>query len=92
MKDQSKVIYKLYTNVYNLFVYNLYIKVLGGNEMSLKYNLGDMIEMKKQHPCGSKIWKVTRVGVDIKIKCQGCDHVVMIPRIKFEKRLKKVQS
>jgi len=46
--------------------------------------------MKKKHPCGSDQWTVTRVGADVKIKCQGCEHVVMMDRPDFEKRLKKI--
>lgn len=55
-----------------------------------EFKLGDLVEMKKQHPCGSKIWKVLRTGADIRIECQGCQHQVMIPRSKFEKNMKKV--
>lgn len=55
-----------------------------------EFKLGDLVEMKKPHPCGSKIWKVLRTGADIRIECQGCRHQVMIPRSKFEKNMKKV--
>lgn len=55
-----------------------------------EFKLGDLVEMKKQHPCGSKIWKVLRTGADIRIECQGCRHQVMIPRSKFERNMKKV--
>lgn len=54
------------------------------------FKLGDLVEMKKPHPCGSKVWKVIRTGADIRIECQGCKHQVMIPRSKFEKYMKKV--
>lgn len=57
-----------------------------------EFKLGDLVEMKKSHPCGSKIWKVVRTGADIRIECQGCHHQVMIPRSKFEKSMKKVVS
>lgn len=57
----------------------------------MEYHLNDIVEMKKEHPCHkSKLWQVTRVGVDIKIKCLGCGHIVMMERPDFEKRLKKV--
>ena len=56
------------------------------------FKLGDLVEPKKPHPCGSKIWKVVRTGADIRIECQGCRHQVMIPRSKFEKSIKKVIS
>ena len=52
--------------------------------------LGDNVKMKKMHPCGSDIWTVTRVGADIKIKCSGCERVVMLNRPDFEKRVKKI--
>lgn len=55
-----------------------------------KYQLGDVVELKKKHPCGSSQWEIIRMGVDIKIRCLGCDHLVMIPRIKFNKQIKKV--
>ena len=52
--------------------------------------LGDLVRMRKAHPCGSADWTVIRVGADIKIKCQGCGRIVMLERPTFEKRLKKV--
>ncbi|EDS76883.1 DUF951 domain-containing protein [Clostridium massiliodielmoense] len=58
--------------------------------MAKEFFLGDIVEMKKQHPCGSKEWEIIRVGADIKIKCNGCDRIVMLPRSKFEKMVKKI--
>ncbi|MGE7623389.1 DUF951 domain-containing protein [Viridibacillus sp. NPDC096237] len=55
-----------------------------------KFELGDVVEMKKQHPCGTNEWKIIRMGADIRIKCEGCQHSVMIPRREFEKKLKKI--
>jgi hypothetical protein len=55
-----------------------------------KYGLGDIVEMKKQHPCGTNEWKIIRMGADIRIKCEGCQHSVMIPRREFDKKMKKV--
>ncbi len=55
-----------------------------------KFNVGDIVQTKKQHPCGSTEWEVTRVGADFKIKCVGCGRLVMLPRPKFEKSVKKV--
>ena len=52
--------------------------------------VGDVLELKKGHPCGSKSWKVLRVGMDFKIKCAGCGREVMAPRSKIEKRIKRV--
>lgn len=54
------------------------------------YHLRDIVEMKKPHPCGENRWEIIRLGMDIRIKCTGCDHSVMIPRKKFESKLKKV--
>ncbi|AWD61500.1 hypothetical protein LWHH1689_0134 [Limosilactobacillus reuteri] len=54
------------------------------------YDKGDIVMMKKAHPCGTNRWKITRVGADIKIECQGCGHIVMVTRQKFDKGLKKV--
>lgn len=54
------------------------------------FNLGDIVEMKKQHPCGSNQFEIIRVGADIKIKCIGCGRIVMIPRGKFKKEAKRV--
>jgi len=58
--------------------------------MPKEYTLNDNVVMKKGHACGSNSWKVIRVGVDIKIKCNNCGREVMLDRLKFEKRLKKV--
>ncbi|MDQ0158375.1 DUF951 domain-containing protein [Alkalibacillus sp. S2W] len=55
-----------------------------------EYELHDYVEMKKEHPCGSNEWQIIRMGMDIRIKCQGCGHSVMIPRKKFNKNVKKV--
>lgn len=56
----------------------------------MQISLGDVVKMKKTHPCGSDQWTVTRTGADIKIRCSGCDHVVMMSRPDFEKRVKKI--
>jgi len=54
------------------------------------FELGDIVKMKKPHPCGSSEWEITRVGADIKIKCQGCGRVVMLDREVFLKRAAKI--
>ncbi len=54
------------------------------------FQLGDIVEMKKPHPCGTNEWKVIRMGMDIRIKCMGCSHSVLIPRLKFEKKMKRI--
>jgi hypothetical protein len=54
------------------------------------FNLGDIVQMKKPHPCGTNQMEIIRMGMDIRVKCKGCQHSVLIPRSKFEKLLKKV--
>lgn len=56
----------------------------------LALKVGDMLLMKKKHPCSSDIFKVTRVGSDIRIVCDGCGRDLMLPREKLEKMIKKV--
>lgn len=52
--------------------------------------VGDILDMKKQHPCGNKQFKVMRVGMDFKIRCVGCGHEIMLPRTKVEKNIKNI--
>ena len=58
--------------------------------MALNYSLGSIVMMKKQHPCGTNKWEIIRVGADIKIKCLECGRTIMLPRVEFNKNLKKV--
>lgn len=53
-------------------------------------HVGDVLELKKPHPCGSRQWLVLRIGMDFKLRCAGCGHELMIPRSKVEKNIKKV--
>lgn len=53
-------------------------------------NIGDVVKMRKTHPCGSDLWVVTYVGADIKIRCEKCGRIVMLDRPTFEKRVKKI--
>ena len=55
-----------------------------------EFLLGDLVQMRKKHPCGSDRWMVIRVGADIKIRCLGCNRIVMLDRADFVKRMKKV--
>lgn len=55
----------------------------------MEYNVGEIVKSKKQHPCGSREWEITRVGVDFKLKCLGCGHQIMLPREKALKMIKK---
>ena len=52
--------------------------------------VGDLLELKKSHPCGSRQWLVLRVGMDFKLRCAGCGHELMLPRSKAEKAVKKI--
>jgi len=54
--------------------------------------IGDVVTLKKQHPCGSKEWEVLRVGMDFRLKCMGCEHQVMIPRKQVEKNVRQIKS
>ncbi|WP_161879366.1 DUF951 domain-containing protein [Alkalibacterium sp. MB6] len=58
--------------------------------MNKTYDLHDVIEMKKPHPCGTNSWEIIRMGADIRLKCTGCNHLVMMPRREFERKMKKV--
>ncbi|MDD3340734.1 MAG: DUF951 domain-containing protein [Bacilli bacterium] len=58
--------------------------------MDKNYQLGSVVIMKKAHPCGTNEWTITRVGADIKIKCNNCGRQIMLSRIDFNKRLKKI--
>ena len=53
------------------------------------FGLNDIVEMKKPHPCGVNRWKIIRLGMDVRIKCEGCGHSVMLPRKDFVKKMKK---
>ncbi len=53
-------------------------------------HVGDILELKKTHPCGSRQWQVLRVGMDFKLRCRGCGHELMTSRAKAEKSVKKV--
>jgi hypothetical protein len=55
-----------------------------------EFELGDVVQMKKQHPCGTNEMEIIRMGMDIRIKCVHCKHSILLPRAKFEKSLKKV--
>lgn len=55
----------------------------------MQYNVGDKVRLKKQHPCGSKVWEITRVGVDFKLKCLGCGHEILVERPKALKMITK---
>ena len=56
----------------------------------MKYELGNVVIMKKAHPCGENLWEIIRSGVDIKLKCVKCGRTIMMDRLEFERKLKKV--
>ncbi|MBE5924712.1 MAG: DUF951 domain-containing protein [Lachnospiraceae bacterium] len=54
----------------------------------MDFEVGQIIKMKKQHPCGTNAWEIIRVGADFRLKCTGCQHQVMLPRKTVEKGFK----
>ena len=57
----------------------------------LYYEVGDIITLKKGHPCGENKWEILRKGVDMKLKCVGCDRQIWMPRRDFERRVRKIE-
>ena len=62
------------------------------NKAPLEIVVGDVVELRKAHPCGSKEWTVTGLGADIRIRCSGCSRRVLLPRRTLEKRLRRFVS
>lgn len=56
----------------------------------MNYKLGTKVIMKKQHPCGANLWEIIRLGADIKIKCLNCNRSLFMPRVEFNKKIKKI--
>lgn len=56
----------------------------------MQFDVGDIIKLKKKHPCGSFEWEILRVGADFRLKCKGCDHQVMMSRKLVEKSTKDI--
>lgn len=54
--------------------------------------VGQVLRLKKQHPCGSYDWEVLRTGIDFRLKCTGCGHLIMIPRVKLEKNIREIKD
>lgn len=67
--------------------YGLYVE---RENKQMDIQIGDVVTLKKQHPCGSKEWEVLRTGMDFRLKCLGCDHQVMIPRKQLEKNVRQI--
>ena len=60
--------------------------------MTTELALGDLIQTRKKHPCGSDRWKIIRTGADVKIKCLGCGHELMLPRSRVERNIRKIEK
>ena len=60
--------------------------------MPMEYEVGDIVKLKKQHPCGSQEWEILRVGADFRLKCMGCGHQVMMPRRQGEKSTRELKN
>ena len=58
--------------------------------MKNNFKLNDIVEMKKPHACQTNKWQITRMGVDKKIKCINCNREIMMDRLEFDKKLKKI--
>lgn len=61
-------------------------------EEKLQYEVGDIVRLKKKHPCGSFEWKILRVGADFRLECLGCGHQIMIARKMVEKNVKELKK
>ena len=58
----------------------------------MDYQIGDIVKLKKTHPCGSNEWEILRVGMDFKLKCMGCGHLIMVSRKLVEKNCRGVRK
>jgi hypothetical protein len=61
-------------------------------EVGMDLSIGEIIKLKKLHPCGSNEWEILRTGMDFRLKCLGCGHQIMIPRKQVEKNIKQVRK
>ena len=75
-----------------LYFYNKceFLRFISKGGITMDIQIGDILTMKKNHPCGCNTFEVIRSGMDFKLKCCKCEHVVMTPRLKAEKNIKKV--
>lgn len=58
----------------------------------MEFQIGDIVKLKKPHPCGSHEWEILRVGIDFRLKCMGCGHLIMVPRKTVEKNARGVRK
>ena len=70
----------------------MYAQMEGKNVEKYVYEVGDIVKLKKQHPCGSSEWEILRVGADFRLKCTGCGHQIMIARKLVEKSTKELKK
>ncbi len=68
----------------------IYTKSSAEMRIFMDIRVGDKLKLKKQHPCGSAIWKVLRIGIDFRLQCEGCGHQIMIPRKQAEKNTRQI--
>lgn len=61
---------------------------INARRWSMKFEIGQVVKLKKPHPCGANEWEILRVGMDFRLRCRGCDHQVMVPRKLVEKNFK----
>lgn len=60
--------------------------------MAMELKLGERVQMKKPHPCGGSVFTVTRVGMDVKLRCETCGHEVMLPRARAERGIRTIME
>lgn len=60
--------------------------------MPMKLEIGDIVTLKKQHPCGNKKFEIVRTGADFRIKCLGCEKQIWLPRTELERRVRKIEK
>ncbi len=58
----------------------------------MEFQIGDIVKLKKPHPCGSHEWEILRVGIDFRLKCMGCGHLIMVPRKTVEKNTRGIRT
>ncbi len=56
----------------------------------IRLNEGDVVRLKKPHPCGTNAWEIMRLGMDVKLRCTGCGHIVRLERARLERRVREV--
>ena len=61
-----------------------------GSISGLDFRVGDIVQTKKKHPCGDDRWEILRIGMDFRLRCLGCGRLILVPRVKAEKSIKKI--